>query len=670
MNIDSLLNAMTLDKKILLLTGAASMDTAAIERLNIPSKHFADGPHGVRATLADNCTMFPNLCCVGATWDKALVHKMGQALADDCIEHGVDMLLGPGINLKRTPLCGRNFEYFSEDPVVSGELAAAYIGGLQSKGVSACLKHYALNNQEKYRLDTSVEVDLRVMHELYLKGFEIAVKKSAPHSVMCAYNKVHSIWCAENRYLLTDVLKDRWGYEGMVVSDWGAVRDICRSLCAGLDLEMPRNPHILEEVSTGLEQGCITEEVIDRAVRTVLQFVLRPKPQADVPYCRQRQHAVAQEIAASGIVLLKNHHDVLPLTREKYRRIGVIGEFADKPLLFGQGSAEVYADPSYISSPLQELRKNLGDDVEVRYLEVFKRRELPGEMIWPHSGEWTTFAKDCDAIVIFAGCMESEDTEQFDRRTIEFNPNYEFVINAICKVNPNVIVVCQSGSAMVMGDWRHQVSGIVQMWLGGEGAGKAIADILTGAVNPSGKLTETFPIRLRTDMEYPGDGRKVRYNEGMQIGYRYYDLHPDEVCYPFGYGLSYTQFALSDFMVKTAEDSIHVSLSVTNTGKYDGQEVIQVYVGKPDSCVSRPVKELKAFEKVHVPHGASSTLSIAIPLHDLAYYNLLLNQWVIEPGAYDIHIATSACDVWHTECVHIHLPAPYTIISNAESMIG
>ena len=670
MNINHLINAMTLEEKILLLTGAASMDTAAIERLNIPAKHFADGPHGIRATLADNCTMFPNLCCVGATWDKSLVYKMGQALADDCIEHGVDMLLGPGINLKRTPLCGRNFEYFSEDPVVSGEMAAAYINGLQSKGVSACLKHFALNNQEKYRLDTSVEVDLRVMHELYLKGFEIAVKKSAPDGVMCAYNKVHSIWCAENRYLLTDILKDHWGYEGMVVSDWGAVRDICLSLCAGLDLEMPQNRNILEAVSAGLEQGRITEEVINRAVRTVLQFVLKPKPQADAPYLRQKQHAIAQEIATNGIVLLQNHRAVLPLTKEKYRRIGVIGEFAEKPLLFGQGSAEVYAAAEYVTSPIEELRKNLGDDTEVRYLEIFKRRELPGEMIWPHSCEWTAFARDCDAVVIFTGCMESEDTEQFDRRTIEFNPNYEFVINAIARVNKNVIVVCQSGSAMIMGDWRHKVSGIVQMWLGGEGAGKAIADILTGAANPSGKLTETFPTRLRTDMEYPGDIHKVCYNEGLQVGYRYYDLHPDEVCYPFGHGLSYTQFSLSDFRVNIANDSIQVSLSITNTGMYDGQEVVQIYVGKPDSCVTRPVKELKAFEKVFVPCGATSSVSLSIPLQDLAYFNVLLNQWIIEPGAYDIHVATSARDICYTERIRLHLPLPYTMISNAEGMIG
>lgn len=670
MNLDELVQKLTLEEKIMLLNGAASMSTAEIQRLGIPAKRFADGPHGVRGEPEDNCTMFPNLCCAGATWDTDLIYEMGQTLADDCIEHGIDLLLGPGANIKRTPLCGRNFEYFSEDPVVTGEMAAAYINGLQSKGVGASLKHFALNNQERYRLETSVEVDLRVMREIYLKGFEIAVKKANPQSVMCSYNKVHSIWCSENKHLLTDILKKEWGYDGFVVSDWGAVRDICKALCAGLDLQMPRSRSIQGKIIGGLEKGEITMEVINAAVKTMLRFAFLEKPQTDRIYSRERQHQIARRIAADGTVLLKNRDHVLPLNSRKYKRIGVIGEYAKNPLLFGQGSAEVYASGDDIDSPLEELRKTLGPDVELVYQEVYKRRELPDQMIWTQRSQWETFAAGCDAVVMFIGSMESEDTEQFDRRTLEFNPNFEYVINAVARVNRNVIVVNQSGSAMIFGDWRNKVSGIVQMWFGGEGAGGAVADVLTGKVNPSGKLTETFPKVMRTDLEYPGDGWKVRYNEGFDVGYRYYDKHPEEICYPFGYGLSYTEFDYGDFYVEQNGDQIDISLTVTNNGDYDGKDVVQIYVGKGESCVTRPVKELKAFRKVFVEQGESASVTISIPIRDLAYYNVLLNEWVVEPGDYEIMVASSSRDIRHSARLHLDQKAPYTINSFAVTMVG
>jgi len=591
-------------------------------------------------------------------------------IAEDCIEHNVDLLLGPGANIKRTPLCGRNFEYFSEDPVVTGEMAAAYINGLQSKGVGASLKHYAMNNQERYRLETSVEVDLRVMREIYLKGFEIAVKKASPQSVMCSYNKVHSIWCSENRYLLTDVLKTEWNYDGFVVSDWGAVRDICKALCAGLDLQMPNNSSTQKKITDGLDNGTITMEIIDAAVKTMLRFALKNKPKADRTYRRDRQHLLARQVAADGIVLLKNHNDVLPLNSEKYKRVGVIGEYAKNPLLFGQGSAEVYASQEYIDSPLDEIKNALGENVEVVYQEIYKRREFPDKMIWTQLEQWEAFAKECDVMVMFIGSMESEDTEQFDRRTLEFNPNFEYVINAISRVNKNVIVVIQSGSAMILGDWRNKVAGIVHMWFGGEGAGGAIADILTGHVNPSGKLTETFPKVMRTDLEYPGDGFKVRYNEGFDVGYRYYDKHTDEICYPFGFGLSYSEFTYSDVTVVQNNGNIDVALTVSNTGKYDGKDVIQIYVSKSESCVTRPIKELKAFQKVFVRKGEGITTTISIPVQELAYYNVLLNQWVVEPGVYEIMIGSSSQNIHYSAQIQIENDVPYTLNSFAVGMVG
>lgn len=670
MNLDALVSQLTLEEKTNLLTGATSMTTGEVERLQLKAKQFADGPHGVRTKPEDKCTQFPNLCCVGATWDRDLVYEMGQALGDECIEHGIDMLLAPGINIKRTPLCGRNFEYFSEDPLISGELGAAYINGLQSRGVGASLKHFALNNQEIDRNTVSVEIDLRVMREIYLKGFEIAVKKAKPQSVMCSYNKVFSIWASENKYLLTDILKQEWGYEGFVVSDWGAVQDICRSICAGLDLQMPRNKNLTQQVMDGLAEGRITMEAIDGAVKAMIRFLAIPKAQAVQPYDRARQHALARKIAADGIVLLKNENNALPLTAKKYKRVAVMGEYAVSPLLSGQGAAEVYPGEENVDSPFDELKKLLGDDVELTYMEAFKRRELPAKMIWPHLNAWRTFVEDADAVVIFAGAMESEDTEQFDRITTTMNPNFEYVIDRVAKFNKNVIVVLQSGSALVPGRWLNKVNGLVQMWLGGESGGGAIADVLTGTVTPSGKLTETFANTLRTDLEYPGDGSKVRYSEGFDIGYRYYDKHPDQICFPFGYGLSYTTFTCDNYNVQRTADQLKLSCSVTNTGDTAGSEVVQVYVGKKNSMVTRAVKDLKAFEKVFLKPGETAQLDLSFNLSELAYYNVMLNEWVVEPGEYDVMFATSARDILHTEAIVMDDPVPYSLAVTGTTMIG
>ena len=670
MEIEKLLQSLTLAEKATLLSGAATMDTAAIERLRIKAKHFADGPHGVRGEKEDNCVLFPNLCSVGATWDKELTYKMGQGLGEDCIAHGVDLLLGPGLNIKRTPLCGRNFEYLSEDPVLTGELGAAYIAGLQSCGVAACPKHFAVNNQERHRLQTSAEVDLRVLHEIYLKGFEIAVKKAKPMSLMCSYNKLHSIWCGENSYLMNKTLKGNWGFDGFVMSDWGAVRDICRSLMAGLDLQMPKNSNIVSEIENGLKTGKLTQEVLDKAVGAVLSFVMKPKAQATCPYDRDRQHALAAQVAAAGTVLLKNDRNVLPLTGDKYKKIAVFGEYAVNPLIMGQGSAEVYPAEGYIDNPLEELKKRLGADVTVDYFELFKRGELPKKYIWNDIYPWRQRATEYDAIVVFLGCMESEDTEMYDRQALSINPNIEYVLESVTYTNPNVIAVIQSGSAMQLGDWKQKTPAIVQMWLGGESAGSAIADVLTGAVNPSGRLPETFPKKLRTDLEYPGDGYKVCYKEGLEVGYRYYDTHPEEIEYPFGHGLSYTSFAYSNFVAQATKDTLHISLTLKNTGYCDGAEVVQIYISKELSCVTRPQKELKAFEKVFLQAGEEKNISVSIPLADLAYYNVLLEQWIVEPGSYTILAAASSRDIRCKQDVLIDNEPPYTIKSFAVATVG
>ncbi len=667
MNIKELISRFTLEEKAQLLAGDANMLTHAVERLNIPAKNLADGPHGVRRPKEENCTSFPNLCNVAATFDTDLVYEMGQALAKDCIEHDVDMLLGPGINIKRYANCGRNFEYMSEDPVVAGELGAAYINGVESLGVATSLKHYALNNQEKNRTRISVEVDERTLREVYLKCFEIAVKKSKPTSVMCAYNKYQSIWCSENKRLLNDILKEEWGYDGFVISDWGAVQNIGRALAAGLDLQMPYNKNIEEEIKTALKDGTLTEERMNNALERFLTFVFSKKNEKG-DYDRDQLHALARKIAANGTVLLKNNDNVLPLTKEKYKKIGIMGEYAEKAMSFGRGSAEVNADDKYIESPLEELKKAL-PDCEFVYEKAYEKLTLSDTPAWRNRAELFTPLRDCDIIVLFVGCMETEDTEFFDRRTIELDRNQEMIIETAISTGKKVVVVCQSGSAMAFGSWRHSVHGLVQMWLGGEAAGGGIADILTGKVNPSGRLPETFPIKERYDIN-SGNGLVVRYTEGLEVGYRYYDSHPEEIIYPFGHGLSYTTFEYSNPSVKKDGDTVNVTFNLKNTGDTFGAEIVQLYSSKPLSCVSRVPKELKAFKKVYLNPGEEKEVTVSINYSDLSYFNPALNQWIVEPGDYKLYVASSSRDIRLTLDFKAEEKIPYTTKQISSSMVG
>ncbi len=669
MNIDQMIAQMTCSEKIALLTGGGEMCSAENQRFGITSKRMADGPHGIRTDFDKrdgNCTFFPNLCALAATFNPDAARRYGNALADDCIEHDIDMILGPGVNIKKNILCGRNFEYFSEDPVLAGELAAAYINGVQENGVAACLKHYACNNQEKFRIDTSVEIDERTLREIYLKAFEIVIQKSNPVAIMCAYNKINSIWCSENKMLLDEILREDFGYRGFVVSDWGAVQDIAKALNAGLDLEMPKNDRIFEQITAALEAGDLSMEVIDKAVRRVLSFATRNKP-AKKPYDRARQHKIAQELAAESIVLLKNEQNALPLAQ--YKKIAVIGEFADKPLLGGQGSAEVYPDAEMVDNPLEALRKAL-PNTEILYRETYLKRSFPDIMLWPQLDEFHRFIQDAEAVVFFAGSMESEDSEHFDRRTAELNQNYEMFMEESIAAGKKTIVVLQSGSAIIPGDWEHGAAAIVEMWLSGEGAGQAIADVLTGKINPSGKLPETFPNKMRRDFEYPGDGLKVLYDDRLNVGYRYYDRHPDEICYPFGHGLSYTDFALENAKVAVESEEIRVSFDIKNIGECDGAQVVQLYVSDPVSTMIRPLKELKAFQKIFIRCGESVPVEISVPVQALSYYNVMLHRWVIENGVYDILLGFSSRDIRAKLSIDYQGDLPYTLKRVGNDMIG
>ena len=667
MNIKEIISLLTLEEKAQLLAGDANMLTHAVERLNIPAKSLADGPHGVRHTKEENCTSFPNLCCAGATFDTDLLYEMGQALAKDCIEHDVDMLLGPGINIKRYAKCGRNFEYLSEDPIVAGELGAAYINGIESLGVATSLKHFALNNQEKDRTIVSVEVDERTLREIYLKGFEIAVKKSQPTSVMCAYNKHQSIWCSENKHLLNDILKEEWGFNGFVISDWGAVQNVGRAIAAGLDLQMPYNKKIVEEIKTALDDGTLSEERMNNALERFLTFVFSKKNQKG-DYNRDELHAVARKVAANGTVLLKNNNDVLPITKEKYKTIGIVGEYGEAPLSYGYGSAEVYADDKYIESPIEELKKAL-PNCNFVYQKAYEKNGYPEPLAFRSRASVFTALNECDIILVFVGCMETEDAEFFDKRTIELERNQEMLIEAAANTGKKVVVICQSGSAMILGKWRHRVDGIIQMWLGGEAAGGGIADVLTGTVNPSGRLPETFPTKERLDID-TGNGLVARYTEGLEVGYRYYDTHTDEIVYPFGHGLSYTTFEYSNASVTKEADNINVTFTLKNTGEVDGAEIVQLYSAKPLSCVTRVPKELKAFKKVYLKAGEEKEITISLAYKELSYFNPALNDWVVEPGDYKLYIAASSRDIRLSLDFKAEEKIPYTMKQINESMVG
>jgi len=672
MNIEKILQDMTFEEKARILSGVGNMQTVRIENFNIESKNFADGPHGARLEKKDNCTHFPSLCCLAASWDIDTAYKMGEALAYDCIEHDIDMLLAPGINIKRTPLCGRNFEYLSEDPVLAGEMSASYINGLQKHGVAASLKHFAANNQEINRTEINAEIDERTLREIYLKGFEIAVKKSKPESVMCSYNKINSVWSSENPFILKEILKNEWGFDGFVISDWGAVQNTVKSVRAGLDFEMPANYNIAEQLKAGLDKGEITMEQIDDAARRVLKFLTKGKPEKIVKYNRAEQHERAKEIAASGIVLLKNDNNVLPLTSQKYKKIAVIGEFAKNPLIAGQGAAEVHQSAEYTDSPLEQLRKLL-PDTEFVYDELYKKGAFSSEMLWPrlYSKEYTDFLANADAVLIFAGSMESEDSEKADRRSLELNPNYSLAVESAIKHNKNVAVVLQTGSAVVLSDYMSKSPAIVQMWLGGESAGSAIAEVLCGVVNPSGKLPETFPTKLRTDMDYPGTNFIVEYNEKLNVGYRYYDKHPNEIAFPFGHGLSYTNFEYSELIVSEWNgSSCTAKLRIKNTGDFDGAEVIQLYISDACSIATKPVKELKKFTKVFLKQGEEKEISFTLNAEDFSYYNISLHKWVAEDGLYNILIGSSSSDIRLKGSVTINGETPYTVSAAHGDMIG
>jgi beta-glucosidase len=639
---------MTLEEKAAVCSGRDFWSTKPIDRLQIPSVFMTDGPHGLRKAVGTDftnsvpATCFPTAAGLASSWNPLLLHEMGVALGEECQANDVQFLLGPGVNMKRSPLGGRNFEYFSEDPVLAGKMAAALIDGVQSQGVGASLKHFAANNQEFERLTNNSVVDERTLHEIYLPAFEIAVKEAQPWTVMCSYNKLNGIYASENSLLLDSILRQQWGFKGFVVSDWGAVNDRAAGINAGLDLEMPGNGGINDlAIADAVKTGRISMQRLDSVVTRILTQVLKTQAlhKKGATYDKEQHHLLARKVSSECAVLLKNSDHILPLSAKK---IALIGAFAKTPRYQGAGSSQV--NPTRIANVFDALSKTLS----VSYAPGYTADAATNDQLIAEAQQQ---AKNSVLAVIVVGLPDSYESEGFDRSNMDMPEGFNTLIDAVVKVQPNVVVVLMNGSAVAM-PWAGKVKGIIECWLGGQAGGDALADILTGKVNPSGKLSETFAAKLEDTPTWPGfPGRNgtTIYGEGIFIGYRYYDKKKVAPLFPFGFGLSYTTFAYSSLQISQASasdtDRITVSLKVKNTGKVAGKEVVQLYVQDENKTVLRPEKELKHFAKVLLQPGEETTVSFSLSYRDFAYYNEKVHNWQTSTGTYQILAGSSSADL-------------------------
>lgn len=657
-DLKALISQMTLEEKAGLCSGLDFWHTKGIERLGIPSVMMTDGPHGLRKQresadhlgLFDSvpATCFPSAAGLASSWDRELVGKVGAALGEECQAEEVAVLLGPGANIKRSPLCGRNFEYFSEDPYLSSELAAAHIQGVQSQGVGTSLKHFAANNQEHRRMTGNSVVDERTLREIYLASFEGAVKKGRPWTVMCSYNKVNGTFASENETLLTDILKDEWGHEGFVVSDWGAVNERADGLAAGLELEMPSSNGAGDrKIVEAVRSGKLPEEKLDRAVERLLTIIFRAvdnrKPGAT--YDADAHHRLAREVARECMVLLKNENRTLPLA--KSGRVAVIGELAEQPRYQGGGSSHV--KPTRLENIREELAAVAGSGVAFEYARGY---ELSGDEI--DDGlvrEAVEAARRADVAVIFAGLPERYESEGFDRTHLRIPDNQAKLIDAVAAAQERVVVVLSNGAPVEM-PWIGKAKAVLEAYLGGQALGGAIADLLFGDANPCGKLAETFPVRLEHNPSYlnfPGEGDTVEYKEGLFVGYRYYDAKRIEPLFPFGHGLSYTSFEYTGIAVDRKEiddtEKVRVTVKVRNTGTRAGKEIVQLYVSDVESSVIRPEKELKGFAKVELQPGEEKEVAFELDKRSFAFYDVQLKDWRVETGEFAVLVGASSADI-------------------------
>lgn len=673
---------LTLEEKASLTSGASFWYTKPIERLGIPSIMVTDGPHGLRKQreggdhlgIGDSvpATCFPPAVGLGSSWDVELIERVGEALGTETAIENVAVLLGPGVNIKRSPLCGRNFEYLSEDPIVSGVLGAAIVRGIQSKGVGTSLKHFAANNQENDRMRASSDVDPRPLREIYLRGFERVVEDAQPWTVMCSYNRINGVYASEDPWLLTKVLRDEWGFEGLVVSDWGAVNERVPSIAAGMDLEMPSSNGITDaQIVDAVRDGSLDESVVDVAAGRVLDLVRKAQAGAgriEGPLDVDAHHALAREAAGRSIVLLKNDGDLLPL-RAGEQSVALIGAFVDQPRYQGAGSSMI--NPTKLDDLAMEVVARAGQDF------VFQSQGF-SLAVSPDAAEVEQLRADAvalaakkDVAVLFLGLPARLESEGYDREDIDLPADQLALLDAVLEVNPNTVVVLSNGGVVAL-PFADRVPAILEGWLLGQAGGGAIADVLFGLVNPSAKLTETIPHRLEDTpafLDFPGEFSHVRYGEGLFVGYRWYDARRMDVAFPFGHGLSYTTFAYGSATAAVGADGdVEVRVTVSNTGDRAGREVVQVYTSLPGSGVQRPQRELKAFASVALEPGESREVVLTVRRKDLAYWDIRTDRWVVEGGDYVVDVAASSRDIRSSVTVAVEGDAVMVPLSRTSSM--
>ncbi len=646
-DLKEIIASLTLEEKAGLCSGADFWHTKGVERLGIDAVMVSDGPHGLRKQEegADHlgihdsiqAVCFPAACATSASFDRTLLYEMGETLGQECLAEDVAVLLGPAVNMKRAPVCGRNFEYFSEDPYLAGELACAFTKGVQSKGVGVSVKHFAANNQETRRMTVSAKVSERALREIYFPAFEKVVKEAKPKTVMCSYNQVNGTYSSENKWLLTDVLRDEWGFDGFVVSDWYAVNDRVRGLKAGLDLEMPGGDGANDKrIVEAVKAGELSEEVLDRAVKRILKVVFDyAEHRKAEKFDRAAHHQKAVGFAQECAVLLKNG-GALPLQKDE--KILFVGEFAKVPRYQGGGSSHVNA---YSAQGALCFAEGCG------YVKGFG---ADGSGTKEERDEALLAAKNAEKVVVFAGLPDSFESEGYDRTHIGLPECQNLLIKELVESGANVTVVLHNGSPVSM-PWIEGVNAVLEVYLGGEGVGEATVNLLYGKANPSGRLAETFPVKLEDNpayLNFPGDRKEVDYGEGVFIGYRYYDSKKQEVLFPFGYGLSYTQFVYENLTVSKKElsddETLEVCVDVKNAGTRAGKETVQLYVSDHTQSAVRPVRELKAFEKIELKAGGKKTVRFTLNKRSFAYWNEELHDWYCADGEYEIAVAKHSRD--------------------------
>lgn len=637
---------LTLEERAALVSGKDFWFTAKVP--GVDRMMMSDGPSGLRkqdigaapseVNNSIDAVCFPSSALTASSFDDDLLFRLGRHLGVAANAEKLGVLLGPGVNIKRSPLAGRNFEYFSEDPLLAGRMGTAYVKGVQSQGVGVSVKHFAANNRENQRFTSSSNIDERALREIYLAQFERIVKEAHPATLMCSYNRLNGTLNSQNQRLLTDILRNEWGFNGLVMSDWGAVADHVAAVKAGLDLEMPgKGQASVDEIISAVKDGRLQESTLNRSVLRVLRMVARwgkdvTKPE---PYDKGEQHEFARQLADNSIVLLKNDNGQLPLTSND--SIAIIGELAVKPRYEGGGSSHVNAH--HVVTPLTAAPGNAEYAAGYSLATAEPDQKLVQAAL--------QLAKDKDRVIFFAGFPEQMETEGFDKETLSLPANQSDLLTKVTKVNPNVVVVLENGSVVEM-PWADQVPAIVETYLAGEAVGEATWDILTGRVNPSGKLSETFPLRLQDNPTYGTFGKdhdEEDYREGIFVGYRYYDLHDMVVRFPFGHGLSYTTFTYSDLQVSEGHDNVKVAFTISNSGQVAGKEVAQLYVANHISRVVMPVKELRDFVKVELQPGESRTVSLTLSRRAFSYYNVGKEQWEADNGEYELLVGSSSRDI-------------------------